>query len=73
LFACTNLARHLSVEPETALRRANRKFERRFSHMETFATQRNVKLSELDLDAWEELWCRVKAEEYSSSDESGSR
>ena len=65
LFACTNLSRHLSVEPETALRLANRKFERRFSEMETMAMQRGVKLSELDLEAWEGLWCRVKTEEHS--------
>jgi MazG family protein len=34
LFACTNLARHCNIDPETALRAANRKFEQRFRHVE---------------------------------------
>lgn len=66
-FACTNLARHLRVEPETALRQANRKFERRFAQMEAMAQQiaqqQGVSMAGLDLNAWEDLWHRVKAEE----------
>jgi len=73
LFACTNLARHLQVEPESALRCANRKFERRFAGMEALAQQQGVRLSELDLDAWEALWCRVKSEEPAAQDELLSR
>lgn len=63
LFACTNLARHVQVDPETALRKANRKFERRFAQMELMAQQQDVNITELDLDSWEDLWCRVKADE----------
>ncbi|NOX93392.1 MAG: nucleoside triphosphate pyrophosphohydrolase [Gammaproteobacteria bacterium] len=63
LFACTNLARHAHVEPETALRHANRKFERRFAQMEMMATAQGRDVSELDLDAWETLWENVKAGE----------
>src|SRR4051812_47578883 len=37
LFACANLSRHVGVEPEGALRRANAKFERRFKRMEAIA------------------------------------
>lgn len=70
LFACTNLARHLQIEPETALRRGNRKFERRFARMEDLARQAGIPLSQLDLDAWENLWCRVKDDEHLASDES---
>ena len=70
LFACTNLARHLQVEPETALRQGNRKFERRFARMEGMAQKADIPLSQLDLDAWEDLWCRVKAEEHLATDES---
>lgn len=63
LFACTNLARHAHVEPETALRHANRKFERRFMQMEAKAKQDGLALADLDLDQWEQLWERVKADE----------
>lgn len=63
LFACTNLARQARVEPETALRHANRKFERRFTQMEALSAQQGIAVSELDLDAWERLWETVKASE----------
>ena len=69
LFACTNLARHLRIEPETALRQGSRKFERRFARMEALAHQAGIPLSQLDLDAWESLWCRVKSEEHLVSDD----
>ncbi len=60
LFAAANLARKLDVEPETALRRATAKFERRFRVLEALAKQRGVGR---DLDALEALWREVKAEE----------
>lgn len=63
LFACTNLARLAQVEPETALRQANRKFERRFDRMEYIAGEQGSAITELDLDAWEALWEQVKANE----------
>jgi len=63
LFACTNLARHAHVEPETALRHANRKFERRFAQMEAMAKAQGRVMSELSPGAWETLWENVKAGE----------
>jgi MazG family protein len=60
LFAAANLARKLDVEPETALRRATAKFERRFRALEVLAMERGIGA---DLDALEELWREVKAEE----------
>jgi ATP diphosphatase len=56
LFSCVNLARHLRVEPEAALRTANIKFEQRFRHMEntlrTTGGVENASLEEMDT-AWE--------------------
>lgn len=57
LFAVVNLSRHLNVEPETALRHANMKFEKRFRAMEELA---RGDFPQLDLDAQEELWNQVK-------------
>jgi MazG family protein len=60
LFAAANLARKLAVEPETALRRATEKFERRFRRVEALAAERGIGP---DLDALEALWQEVKAAE----------
>jgi len=60
LFAAANLARKLDVEPETALRRATAKFERRFRAVEALAAERGVGK---DLDALEALWQEVKRAE----------
>jgi nucleoside triphosphate diphosphatase len=56
LFAVVNLARHLNVDPEVALRRANAKFERRFRAIETVDG-----FSGLSLDEKEALWTAAKA------------
>jgi ATP diphosphatase len=60
LFAVTNLARHHKVDPETALRAANGKFERRFRGMEAMAGNAFPGLS---LDQKEALWQAVKRTE----------
>ena len=60
LFAAANLARKLDIEPETALRRATAKFERRFRRVETLAAERAVGRN---LDALEALWQEIKAQE----------
>lgn len=60
LFAVVNWARHLGVDPETALRAANAKFERRFRAMERLA---DGAFPGLSLGEKEGLWQRVKAAE----------
>jgi len=60
LFAVTNLARKLEIDPEAALRGATAKFERRFRRVEALASQR---AAGGDLDALEALWREVKREE----------
>ena len=57
LFAAVNFARHLKIDPEAALRKANDKFERRFRAMESM----DAGFVDLDLDAKEALWQRAKA------------
>ena len=63
LFACVNLARHLRVDPETALRRSNAKFERRFGAVEAALKTQGTSPAEAGLDEMETLWIRAKAEE----------
>lgn len=65
LFVCVNLARHLGVDPETALRRTNLKFETRFRRMEALAAADHRQLEGLDLTAQDALWDRAKSEEKS--------
>ena len=60
LFAIVNLARHLRIDPEHALRAANRKFEDRFRHMESAALDEGIKLSDLDIEALESRWQDAK-------------
>lgn len=57
LFAVVNWARKLGIDPEAALRLANGKFEQRFKAMEAEA---GIAFEELDLDAKEALWQKVK-------------
>jgi uncharacterized protein YabN with tetrapyrrole methylase and pyrophosphatase domain len=60
LFACVNYARKLGVEPEAALRRANRKFQDRFTRVEALATARGRRLADLTLAEQDALWNDVK-------------
>ncbi|MEM1389495.1 MAG: nucleoside triphosphate pyrophosphohydrolase [Pseudomonadota bacterium] len=60
LFVCANLARRLSVDPETALSKANQKFEKRFRMMEALAEARQKSFPDLSLDEQEALWQEVK-------------
>lgn len=61
LFVLANLARHLEVDPETALRRANEKFIRRFRHIERTVADKGASLEETSLDDMEALWLEAKA------------
>lgn len=60
LFAVTNLARKLKVDPEVALRRTNKKFTDRFQFIEKSTKSNGVKLNDLTLDEMEELWVAAK-------------
>jgi nucleoside triphosphate diphosphatase len=63
LFAVANLARHLSVDPEAALRRANAKFERRFAHIESRLGELRRAPADATLDEMEALWSEAKQRE----------
>jgi ATP diphosphatase len=63
LFAVANLARHLSVDPEAALRDANAKFERRFAHIESRLGEAGRAPADATLDEMEALWSEAKQRE----------
>ncbi|MEQ9607521.1 MAG: nucleoside triphosphate pyrophosphohydrolase [Kiloniellaceae bacterium] len=63
LFVVANLARHLKVDPETALRRANAKFERRFRAMEAALAAVGEQAGDQSLEDLEELWQAAKRAE----------
>ncbi len=60
LFAVANLARHLEVDPEAALRGANTKFERRFGHIEKRLAEEGRAPESASLDDMEALWDEAK-------------
>jgi len=61
LFVVTNIARHLTVEPEAALKLTNRKFRRRFRHIERGLEARGQSPDNATLDEMESLWLEAKS------------
>ncbi len=61
LFAVANLARHLDVDPEAALRSTNDKFQRRFGHIERTLAAAGRTPADADLAEMERLWVAAKA------------
>jgi nucleoside triphosphate diphosphatase len=63
LFALVNLARHVRVDPELALRRTNAKFERRFGHIERALAAQGRSLESASLEEMDSLWEEAKSAE----------
>ncbi len=63
LFTCVNLARHLKVDPEAALRGSNAKFLDRFHAVETIVKGEGKTLQETSLEQLDAIWNRVKQEQ----------
>ena len=71
LFVMANLARHLEVDPEAALRADNAKFTRRFARIEDWLAEAGRTPSDSDLAEMDALWNRAKAEEKAAKSENG--
>ncbi|MFP6773403.1 MAG: nucleoside triphosphate pyrophosphohydrolase [Alphaproteobacteria bacterium] len=67
LFSVVNLARHLKLDPEAALRAGNDKFERRFRKLEEDLDEQGLKPDELKIEDLEEAWDEVKKHENSDT------
>ena len=63
LFSAVNVARFLKIDPEIALKRANKKFVERFAQMERAAAARGEKLADLSAGQLDELWNTAKRNE----------
>jgi uncharacterized protein YabN with tetrapyrrole methylase and pyrophosphatase domain len=63
LFVLVNIARYLSLDPESALRKTNRKFRRRFEYLEARLREQGRKPSGASLDEMESLWQESKRQE----------
>ena len=64
LFSIANLSRKLGIEPETALRKANEKFTRRFTAMERGVAESGRTVAELSLEELEAAWQNVKTQRF---------
>ncbi|GAA4464173.1 nucleoside triphosphate pyrophosphohydrolase [Nemorincola caseinilytica] len=64
LFALINYARFVKVDPEHALERTNKKFMRRFMRVEEMAAESGRTLHDMTLWEMDDLWNKVKTEEY---------
>jgi len=60
MFAATNIARHMQVEPEAALKLTNRKFRKRFEYIENALHTRGQAFDQTSIDELEELWQEAK-------------
>jgi MazG family protein len=68
LFAATNIARHMKVEPEAALKLTNRKFRRRFEYIETTLQKRGQPFDQTSIDELEEFWQEAKRQSTDYTD-----
>ena len=67
LFVVLNLARHLDIEPETALKRTNRKFRQRFRFIEDHLKSEGKDLKDATLKEMDDLWNKAKAHKAQNS------
>lgn len=62
LFSATNIARHLKVDPELALKRATAKFEKRFRHVEQSLENKGQAMTDASAEVLDQCWCDAKRE-----------
>src|ERR1041384_5125867 len=70
LFAATNIARHMQVEPEAALKLTNRKFRQRFEYIENALHDRGQAFDQTSIEELEELWQEAKTKSTDYTDRS---
>jgi ATP diphosphatase len=68
LFVLVNIARYLSLDPESALRKTNRKFKRRFQWMEARLRESGRTADQAAMEELESLWQQAKAHERNAAE-----
>jgi len=63
MFVYANLARHLKIDPEQALKKANNKFTNRFNKIEQYIENKDKSFDQYSLEELEEFWIKAKEEE----------
>ncbi len=61
LFAAVNVIRHMGIDPTIALARANEKFKKRFSYVETECKAQNIEMKKENLEKMDTLWDKAKS------------
>jgi len=69
LFVVVNIARFLEIDPETALRRCNKKFNRRFRYLESKIKSQGRELRDTSLAEMDKLWDEAKRQEQTSEEQ----
>ncbi|CAL1517276.1 nucleoside triphosphate pyrophosphohydrolase [Chitinophaga sp. MM2321] len=64
MFSLVNYSRFLNIDAENALERTNKKFQRRFQHMEALALEQGRTLNDMNLTEMDTLWNKVKTTEH---------
>ncbi len=64
LFSCVNLARHLNLDAESELRNANKKFSRRFQHIEQSLARQNQAMQDTAKEHLEKMWQQSKKSDF---------
>lgn len=67
LFVMANVARHMKIDPEDALRQANLKFTRRFRRIESLLAEKGKTPAQSNLEEMDALWDQAKAEEHAAA------
>jgi len=69
LFSIVNVSRHLKINPENALRKANDKFIKRFQMIETELGQQNRQIEDCTLSELDQIWDRIKGKKHKEEEE----
>jgi len=63
LFSAVNVARHMSIDPESALEKTSLRFEERFARVQTTLADRGIDIEDCSIEQMDEIWEVIKRDE----------